>query len=218
MDSTYRITDFWLGVSYVPTNMSARDVVVISNWPGPGRFLDTNWKTPSRIAYGAENGGSASNVVGFQVTAKMKSYTWFKLRLDRSAATMYDDPDLRQSEGDGVMKLPRGKNATQTCGEYLKEIYSFTMTLLDRRFSAEVLRITPIEFWFTVPAIWSDAAKSSTQQAARIAGFGARPGDQINLIPEPEAAAIATLSNVTVGGSEVQISVSMHLTSWELLV
>lgn len=188
--------------------MTARDVIVIKNWPGPGRFTDVNNKTPSRIAYPEENSGLTSPSFGFNVTAKMKSYTWFKLRLDRSATTMYDDPDLRQSEGDGVLKLPRFKTATQVCGDYMKEIYQFTMRILDARFSADVLRITPIEFWFTVPAIWSDSAKSNTQQAARLAGFGTRHGDHVNLISEPEAAAITALSRVTTGGSEVQVAVS----------
>jgi len=88
----------------------------------------------------------------------------------------------------------------------MKEMHGHMMMVLDKRFGTDVLRITPIEFWFTVPAIWSDAAKSSTQQAARIAGFGSRPGDQISLISEPEAASISALSRVTTGGSELQIS------------
>ncbi|ORY07257.1 hypothetical protein BCR34DRAFT_603919 [Clohesyomyces aquaticus] len=194
------------GVSYVTTNKTARDVVVIMNWPGPARPWATSPKTPSRIAYADENTEVNSNMVGFQVTAKMKSYTWFKLRLDRGATTVYDDPGLHLSEGEGVMKLPPMKNATQVCGEYLKELYDFTMALLDQRSDADVLRITPIEFWFTVPAIWSDAAKASTKRAAEFAGFGSRTGDQINFISEPEAAAIATLNSVTYGGSEMQIS------------
>jgi len=186
--------------------MTSRDVVVINNWPGlSGRLTDVNVKTPSRIAYADENADLASTSVGFKVTAKMKSYTWFKLKLDRSAETNYDDPSLQQSEGEGVLKLPRFKSATQVCGDYMRELYLFAMMILDRRF-ADVLRITPIEFWFTVPAIWSDAAKSATQQAARLAGFGSRQGDHVNLISEPEAAAISALSRVTTGGSELQIS------------
>jgi molecular chaperone DnaK (HSP70) len=82
------------------------------------------------------------------------------------------------------------------------------MTKLEMRISADILRITAIEFWFTVPAIWSDSAKQDTLAAARAAGFGTRPGDEVNLILEPEAAAIATLKGLTSDGAEDQISVS----------
>jgi len=45
--------------------------------------------------------------------------------------------------------------------------------------------------------------------AARSAGFGSRPDDNINLIPEPEAAAISTLSELSAGGNDDQVEVSL---------
>jgi len=59
--------------------------------------------------------------------------------------------------------------------------------------SAATLNMTPMECWVTLPAIWSEEAKNATLQAAKRAGFGSRPGDEIFTIAEPEAAAIATL-------------------------
>lgn len=52
-------------------------------------------------------------------------------------------------------------------------------------------------------AIWSDAAKAATRSAAHEAGFGSRPGDEIFMVPEPEAAAIATLKYLA-GDEQVQ--------------
>ncbi|KAF3480439.1 heat shock 70 kDa protein 12A [Arthroderma uncinatum] len=54
-----------------------------------------------------------------------------------------------------------------------------------------------MEFWFTMPAIWSDKAQHATREAAKRAGFGSRPGDEIYMISEPEAAAIAALKDHT---------------------
>jgi molecular chaperone DnaK (HSP70) len=54
-----------------------------------------------------------------------------------------------------------------------------------------------MEFWFTVPAIWSDQAKSATLTAAANAGFGCGSNDRISLIPEPEAAGVATLKGLS---------------------
>ena len=139
----------------------------------------------------------------------MNYVSWFKLKLDRTAATRFDDPGLRESEGPGYLRLPRGKSARDVCTDYLKEIYKFTMSILEQRLSEGIIRVTPIEFWFTVPAMWSDAAKNDTMTAAKAAGFGVRPHDNIYLIPEPEAAAISTLKKLSPVGIEEQVSVSI---------
>lgn len=53
---------------------------------------------------------------------------------------------------------------------------------------------TPIEYILTVPAVWSDKAKSDTLTCASKAGFGNT--SKIRLITEPEAAAIYTFHQV----------------------
>jgi molecular chaperone DnaK (HSP70) len=58
----------------------------------------------------------------------------------------------------------------------------------------EFVESTPIEYILTVPAIWSDKAKSDTLWCASKAGFGAM--DKIRLITEPEAAAVYTFTTV----------------------
>ncbi|KAF2812375.1 actin-like ATPase domain-containing protein [Mytilinidion resinicola] len=206
-DSSHRIiigVDYgttYTGISYVDSSKtSINDIHVIRTYPGPGG-ADAVWKTPSRIAYRSENQESNANQFGYQVTPKMTSYSWTKLLLDsRTPATAHDDPDLQKSEGAGMLRLPRGKTATEVAADYLREVYRWTVTELEKRISPEVVRETPFEFWFTVPAIWSDAAKASTQAAARAAGFASRPGDKIFLIPEPEAAGVSVLKGLTQEG------------------
>jgi molecular chaperone DnaK (HSP70) len=51
-----------------------------------------------------------------------------------------------------------------------------------------------METILTVPAVWSDKAKSDTLQCAHRAGFGEM--DKIRLITEPEAAAVYTFHQV----------------------
>ncbi|OCK78280.1 actin-like ATPase domain-containing protein [Lepidopterella palustris CBS 459.81] len=53
---------------------------------------------------------------------------------------------------------------------------------------------TPIEYILTVPAVWSDKAKSDTLWCASQAGFG--PMEKIKLITEPEAAAVYTFTEL----------------------
>jgi molecular chaperone DnaK (HSP70) len=139
----------------------------------------------------------------------MKSYSWTKLLLDKGAdATEFDDPDLQdlvKSQGDGLMKLPFHKTPTDVAGDYLWEIYKYFMNELEKRISPEILRVTPMEFWFTVPAMWGDKAKDATRQAALKAKFASRLGDRLYMIPEPEAAAVAILKSLTHDGAENQI-------------
>ncbi|OJJ42093.1 hypothetical protein ASPZODRAFT_126134 [Penicilliopsis zonata CBS 506.65] len=185
------------GVSFVNTSQGANNIHVIRTWPGPAREQEETWKTPSRIAYRSENPsiGGGDVAWGYQVVPKMKAYTWTKLLLDPQSS------HISQSRGrdpieDGLMKIPAFKaDARDVCTDYLAEIYKYTISYLERRLTREVLRETTLEFWFTTPAIWSDKARHDTYQAASRAGFDSRPMDEINMITEPEAAAISTLNS-----------------------
>lgn len=173
--------------------------------PGPGKDGDYAWKTPSRIAYATENSAMTTDSWGFKVSAKMKGYTWMKLLLDPSASTKFDDPGLGKSEGTGVLALPPRKSAVDICADFLTEVATFAYSSLEKRVTKEILKATPIDFWFTVPAVWSDKAKYDTLNAARIACKQAKislhPSSRVFLVREPEAAAIATMSHLTKGGS-----------------
>ncbi|GME37476.1 hsp70 family protein [Neofusicoccum parvum] len=180
------------GISYVTSNESSIDKVeVINQWPG---ISDTVSKVPTRIAYAAENKNINIDKWGFAVTSSMESYLWTKLLLDRTATTTeLDDPALKDLFGKGMMKLPHDKTAKQVCTDYLNGLYNYLVSTLCKRFGSEIYAVTPVECWITIPAIWSDAAKDATRSAAISAGFGSRPFDKVNLITEPEAAALAAL-------------------------
>lgn len=199
-------------MSYASTaqeGLRADEVTLIQDWPGPAKDSGEVCKTPSRIAFSRENPKFQSDRCGFQVQPGMKSYSWLKLGLDKQAqVTEFDDPDLEslsKSEGAGMIKFPDFMSPTETCAEFLKHIYEHTISTLERRFGASVFAETPVEFWFTVPAIWSQAARSATRRAGFKAGFGSRlvnsKYDELYMIPEPEAAAVATLSSLSRGVS-----------------
>jgi molecular chaperone DnaK (HSP70) len=141
----------------------------------------------------------------------MQSYAWFKLLLDSKQAKKLYDPCLSESEGGGVLTRPANKSAVDLCADYLTEVAKFAHQYLAKRLSIEVLEATPIEFHFTVPAVWSDRAKHDTLRAARKAARQAKlsghSDSHIFLIREPEAAAIAVLATLVRDGSEQQLKV-----------
>lgn len=134
--------------------------------------------------------------MGFEVTPGIKSYSWFKLRLDPAARIDDSESGISVSEGPGLLRLPHGKTAREVCADFLREIYHEFHAQLVRSLGQGVVDVSRKEFWFTVPAIWSDQAKAHTRAAALDAGFGSGEEDEIFLISEPEAAAVASLSRL----------------------
>jgi molecular chaperone DnaK (HSP70) len=175
---------------------------VVTEWPGNSgvnnEFLE---KVPSTIAYLKENEnisqtyGIQGDVWGYEVKPALVSCSWTKLLLDRHArSTEYDDINLESSIESGLLRLPPGKTASSVTTDYLSKLYKHCMKILGRHY-ADLLESTPIEFWFTMPAMWSDKAQNATKMAARNAGFGSRPLDTISMITEPEAGVLAAINS-----------------------
>lgn len=168
------------------------DINVITTWPD---HSFTEWKTPTRIAYAEENTEKIHQTQwGFQVGPGLRSYSWTKLLLDKKVdLSEFDDPLLKNLYGGNILTLPTNKSAQDLCEDFLRELYNYTVTRLEKELDAQVFRRTPMEVWLTVPAIWTDEAQAATRDAALAAGFGSRTHDTLRTIKEPEAAALAAM-------------------------
>ncbi|KAI9763899.1 MAG: hypothetical protein M1840_009011 [Geoglossum simile] len=102
------------------------------------------------------------------------------------------------------MKLPSGLTVVDVVRDYLSALYQHAMDSLYRKFERDVLNSTRIDFVLTVPAIWSDAAKKKTEDAARLAGIGNEHG--LELLSEPEAAALYTLKHLDRSSSMIRVN------------
>lgn len=172
---------------------STNNIQVISTWPDSrGQSL----KAPTTLAYSAENKPKlTADQWGFQVDPNLQSYTWTKLLLDKHAQpAKFDDPLLRDRHGDGLLRLPEHKSAQDVVEDFLRELYVFTVTELERHFDREVFRRMAMKCWITMPAVWSDEAQAATRDAARGAGFGSRANDTVFMIWEPEAAFLTAIA------------------------
>lgn len=182
----------------LPTASDGKDVQIITDWPGnTGRNNDFLEKVPSSIVYQAENGDKnlRGDLWGYEVKPTHVNCSWTKLLLDRHVRpTEYDDKNLGATVEDGLFRLPAGKTAADVVTDYLSKLYEHCMKILSRHY-AEFLTVTPIEFWLTVPAMWSPNAENTTRESAKKAGFGSRPNDSIKIISEPEAGVIAAINS-----------------------
>ena len=86
--------------------------------------------------------------------------------------------------------------------DFLKAVRETALASIEGTYGTEWSLSTRKEYVLTVPAIWSDAAKSLMVQAAQDAGFGVHRVD-FNLISEPEAAAAYTLRAIQPNNLEV---------------
>jgi hypothetical protein len=118
--------------------------------------------------------------------------------------TAFDDPSVK-TLGQDIAKLPPGKTEIDVCRDFLQRALAWFLKEIHRR-GVDVNNAS-FEFYITVPASWSDAARSATLEAVKQAGFRNFAGDRIYLITEPEAAALTALSSLTKQDSVVDTKV-----------
>lgn len=127
---------------------------------------------------------------GFQFKPEESRLRCIKLFLDRSQKLPFYVSPL-----DTAAQLKRfNKNVVDAVSDYLTQIHRHTMDTLTRRYGESFMASTKVDFVLTCPAVWSDAAKNTTLQAAERAGMGSR--SDIQMISEPEAAAVYTLKAI----------------------
>ncbi|KAI2468258.1 actin-like ATPase domain-containing protein [Annulohypoxylon bovei var. microspora] len=179
------------GVAAVYTS-TPDDVEIIKSWPGGNGI--TSDKVPTEISYDFPPDPTPEtkpNIKwGFQFKPEESRLRCIKLFLDRSQKLpFYVSP---QETATQLKKY--NKTVVDAVSDYLTEIYKHTMDTLTRRYGESFMASTNVDFVLTCPAVWSDAAKNTTLQAAERAGMGLQA--DIQIISEPEAAAVYTLKAI----------------------
>ncbi|XDG03264.1 hypothetical protein ABKA04_002879 [Annulohypoxylon sp. FPYF3050] len=179
------------GVAAVYTS-TPDDVEIIKTWPGGNGI--TSDKVPTEISYDFPPNHTPETKPnakwGFQFKPEESRLRCIKLFLDRSQKLpFYVSP---QETATQLKKY--NKTVIDAVSDYLTEIYKHTMDTLTRRYGESFMASTNVDFVLTCPAVWSDAAKNATLQAAERAGMGLKA--DIQIISEPEAAAVYTLKAI----------------------
>lgn len=184
------------------------DIDIIKTWPGGNGI--TSDKVPTEIAYenadpsatsssddGSDKAPQRQIRWGFQFKPEDTRLRCVKLFLDRNQKLPHFVSPLETAAQ--LRKYDR--TVMDAVTDYLTKIYEHTMETLTRRYGETFISCTKVDFVLTVPAVWSDAAKNATLQAAEKAGMGHR--HELKLISEPEAAAVYTLRTIQPSGLKV---------------
>jgi len=163
-------------------------VYTIDDWPNPFGSTRNEDQVPSTIAY--DRTGKVAKW-GYYVREQDRDtfrFSWMKILLDPSHRYYKEAPRIKEM----VARLTQlGKTAEDVVSDFLKCVWDHTLATLRRKL--EELELFTLQVVLTVPAVWSPAAKDKTLKAAIKAGM---PED-IQLVPEPEAAALAVLKGKT---------------------
>lgn len=168
------------GVSWA-VNGGTKNIRLINNWRDPEALNASKEKVPSLITY--MNGKPER--WGYDVGLKDESFKWIKILLEENHeyATIVQ---FVQTSDTLLRKVH--KTAQDVVADYLKLLWEYTIEDI-RKFYPDYEDLFNLRVVLTVPAMWSPAAKDKTSGAAKLAGMP----DTINLVTEPEAAALATL-------------------------
>jgi hypothetical protein len=170
-----------LGIAYAYWDPSHPQASTIKCVPfGKKQFV------PSHVGYGGNGevlwGDAASG-------SAVPGYTWTKVLLN-------DDGPQEHSFGSGLLSrlvrngffyMSKDKPDTVVV-DFLKQVRKHVAAHLELDYMEEV---PPTEFWFTIPATWTEKARDRFLRAINLAGFGTRPQDHVLFLLEAEAAALA---------------------------
>lgn len=88
-----------------------------------------------------------------------------------------------------LKKLP--KDPVSVAADFISAIYKHALSEIEKAVPTKYFQLCQKEFVLSVPAVWSDAAKNATLEAAKTAGIF-----PVTLIKEPEAAALHTMHSL----------------------
>ncbi|KAK7753361.1 hypothetical protein SLS62_004651 [Diatrype stigma] len=185
------------GVAYAVVQGEARptNINVISQWRGVKQMSTyERVKVPTKIVY-----DPAGKIHwGYEVPDDGDAIEWFKLLL-------VEEKDLSEKlRGSNNTQVPRkklddlDKDVLIVVSDYLRQLWEYALTHMERTLGA-VAEVASLSIVLTVPAIWPEYARNTMLKAAKLAGIcedRVSGKTVIQLVPEPEAAAIATICTV----------------------
>ncbi|KAJ4416814.1 hypothetical protein N0V82_006543 [Gnomoniopsis sp. IMI 355080] len=172
------------GVSWAFSG-TASNIRLIQDWPNPIANNANSDKVPSKISY--QEDGQVKNW-GYEVKTNDDHFHWMKVLLEPDSEKTKATEAIKQCN---TLLEKLNKTLDNVVSDYLRAIWIYTKEDIRKRVDEDDWETTyTIRVVLTVPAVWSQTAKYRTHKAAIMAGLS----DKIQLVTEPEAAALATLS------------------------
>jgi len=172
------------------------DIKIVTKWQSSRSFVADDAKTPTQIVYANRRTRELAGW-GYEIEARQEPLRWFKLCLEQKKYLNADVQRSEQLETAQRLLSNQGITAVDAAADFLRQLWGATIESIEKQYG-DAVKGLPFRVILTVPAMWSDGAKDNTLKAARQAGIQAPRlcGDTtLDLVPEPEAAALAVLAD-----------------------
>lgn len=177
----------------------AENTEIITSWETTTYSNADNEKVPSALHISTAPGREVS--WGYVATESDEiPLRWFKLLLIDEKDLPRDVRDSTQIQEARTYLKRINKTAIEMIGLYLRHLWNHTIQIITTAVGKSILNYSQHHVVITLPAIWPEYAKSRMREAAKIAGIVQKRLEaetSLTFVTEPEAAALATLSDLT---------------------
>ncbi|KAH8656043.1 hypothetical protein BGZ60DRAFT_567892 [Tricladium varicosporioides] len=172
---------------------SPNDINIISEWESDLPNNSTLHKVPSVLTYNSK--GEVTSW-GYDLDNKREFVSWFKLGLsDEAAEKFQNEQPQRFAKLENILAWLK-KEPVDVVSDYLRCLWTHTIEIIQRSIGKQLWENINIKIVLTVPAIWDHKAQELTRRAADMAGLLARSDTTLELIGEPESAALAVFEEM----------------------
>ncbi|KAK4199934.1 hypothetical protein QBC40DRAFT_307057 [Triangularia verruculosa] len=183
------------GVAYTWSNKADR-LEVITSWDSDLHANSDLEKAPTTLAFESK----PTNVTwGYSIPQDSEQAKWFKLLLVDSNDLPESVQNSDRVKQAGAYLRKHNKTALEVIGLYLRHLWNHATQRITETVGRATVNSSKFDVLITLPAIWPVYAQHRMRDAAKIAGI-LGPWDAgpttLTFLSEPEAAAIATLSDM----------------------
>lgn len=169
---------------------------IVRSWESDEHNNSDEDKTSTAVSFGVRN----KVRWGYDVLPDAEQAKWFKLLLIDDA----DLPDdVRNSAKLGKARAylkKHNKNPVEVTAVFLRHLWNHAIQYITDAVSRYLINFSKFHIVITLPAIWPAYARNRMKEAANRAGMLGRRGiageTELSFVSEPEAAALATLSDM----------------------
>lgn len=152
-------------------------------------------KVPSIVTYDTK--GRVTSW-GYKLESYRHYISWFKLGLSsQGLQQLSEDQPQRYKQLQELLKT-FGKTPLDVVADYLRCLWAHATETIQTKLGKHLWENLRVRIVLTVPAIWDHNAQEATRQAARRAGLMERGTTILELIGEPEAAALAVFDEMEI--------------------
>ncbi|EXV04309.1 Hsp70 family protein [Metarhizium robertsii] len=165
----------------------------VSNWRSSNLNSFPKQKVPTSIYYGHS---FEPPTWGYDVDSEEDALRWFKLLLlddEHMPAHLKRSKYIRTAK---ELLKKENKHVIEVIADYLRLVWEHSLRAIEKTMGEAMVKLSTFKFVVTLPAIWPAYAQIRMHKAIAAAGLldkRAAGETVLTFLPEPEAAALATL-------------------------